>query len=170
MTTKATTNAGDLTPDTIKEELDRARATLERVTNNGADPRVIGLWKSRVSKMETMLVDAEARERDNQRAKEEAKSSPSTTAPSRLSRKGSIYCLCGCGKANNPSSRFQQGHDARLKGQFRKLESGAITVEDLPQLVQDILNDPQQTTFKRCSKCNSPFLGSGDVGPICSAG
>ena len=33
-------------------------------------------------------------------------------------------CLCGCGHKNNPKSRFQIGHDMKLKGTLSRVQKG----------------------------------------------
>ena len=42
-------------------------------------------------------------------------------------RRGTLFCLCGCGRANNAGSRFQSGHDARLKSWLSAIDKGGDT-------------------------------------------
>ena len=42
------------------------------------------------------------------------------------------YCLCGCGRENNPGRKFKQGHDARVKSRIKKVKSGKESADTLP--------------------------------------
>ena len=53
-------------------------------------------------------------------------SAPATTeAPAvpKGKKGGTPNCLCGCGHVNNPGSKFQPGHDARVKGMLSRAEN-----------------------------------------------
>lgn len=43
-----------------------------------------------------------------------------------------LYCLCGCGRENNPGRKFKQGHDARVKSRIKKVKSGKESADTLP--------------------------------------
>lgn len=156
---------------TAKDQLKAAQEKLayfESKVYPPTDPRITGMWKSRIRTLEAQVVieaEAEIKAKSQVEIRMKERIEPS---PARSKSKGSMYCLCGCGKANNPGARFQQGHDARIKSKLRDLEAGIIKVEDLPMIVRNVLEDPGQTYFKRCNQCNSPFLGLGEVGPVCS--
>ena len=52
-------------------------------------------------------------------------------------------CLCGCGEKNKPGSRFNSGHDAKLKSTLSRIKDGKSDVSDLPSSLFDAaLNDP----------------------------
>ena len=52
-------------------------------------------------------------------------------------------CLCGCGKENNPGSRFKSGHDAKLKATFSRIKQGRPDAGALPDdLIDAVLNNP----------------------------
>ena len=61
---------------------------------------------------------------------------PTEDKPKRSKKGGTMYCLCGCGKANNPGSKFHMGHDARLKSVLNKTVAalGAPSFDALPIL------------------------------------
>jgi hypothetical protein len=48
---------------------------------------------------------------------------------------GSKSCICGCGTPTQ--STFAPGHDARMKSLLKKVQSGAATLGDVPELVID---------------------------------
>ena len=58
---------------------------------------------------------------------------------------GTPYCLCGCGAANRPGSRFRMGHDARLRAVLMRMEQGDPNAELQPQTIEMFQQDPQLT-------------------------
>lgn len=162
----------EMTLDQLKAESDRVSSIYHEKQNSGADPRQIGLWRSRTNKVQHYL-DLAAK------ANIESKSSSSAVKVrgARNKKAGSKYCLCGCGLANNPGARFQVGHDARLKPKLLVAEerfrtnNGTIDellkYEGLPEIVQEALADENQIFFKTCPECGGPYLGSGEKGPAC---
>lgn len=170
---------GATTKDQLRSALDKLAYFTAKVP--GTDPRIIGMWRSRVSRLESQIVIEDDLDKRNKsevelRVKEKYEPSPARSPgfgqrvrAGGPKRKGSMYCLCGCGKANNVGSRFQQGHDARLKAKFRELSIGTLKHDDLPLIVKSILSDPGQKFFSICKECKCPFLGEGEIGPVCQA-
>lgn len=68
--------------------------------------------------------------------KEKTKAKTTGTPPSATEdgkgRKGTLYCMCGCGNANNPGSKFSMGHDARLKSVLSKVDKGTEGGSTIP--------------------------------------
>ena len=64
----------------------------------------------------------------------------------RVKKGGTLYCLCGCGKSNNPGSRFQMGHDARLKSALNKVQQGFESGTFIPTVaVEEARRNPDMT-------------------------
>ena len=113
--------------DQLKAESERVSTIYHQKQNDGADPRQVGLWRSRTNKVQEAITTKSKEEA-------EAKANPETVnvRGRQAKRKGSMYCLCGCGAANNPGARFQVGHDARLKPKLKLVEAAHTTKTPSP--------------------------------------
>ena len=133
---KFSTVVADPTSEVV-EKLQQARVKLQEHKSKGSDNRIIGQWQSRVRKYELELSTAqEYKPEDKDENQDEVnsmansdtatKDKPKTSGGRTKTAKtgGTTHCLCGCGSANNPGSRFQMGHDARLKSVLGKVENG----------------------------------------------
>ena len=58
---------------------------------------------------------------------------------------GTPYCLCGCGAANRPGSKFLMGHDARLRSVLMRMERGDPNAELQPQTIEMFQQNPELT-------------------------
>jgi len=143
VTTTATTVLAD--PQTEAEsQLERARVKLQEHKSKGSNDRIIGQWQTRVNEAQA-AVDKEhdlaiQGKSDNSSGDDdmaETKGNSATKARTKtIKTGGSTHCLCGCGTANNPGSKFQMGHDARLKSIIGKV-AGGIEGFSVPQIAID---------------------------------
>lgn len=150
------------TVESLGIKLDRYRGTFHNLEANNADKRVIGSWKSRIKKLEAELEakqgdlnrnpvnpEFESNEEETQMTtatkapkapkapKASTKAAKSTGTPTdptvnEKGKKGTLYCMCGCGNANNPGSKFSMGHDARLKSTLTKIDRGTLGGSAIP--------------------------------------
>lgn len=165
----AATVLEQMTLEQLQAESDRVSTIYHEKLNSDADPRQIGLWRSRTNKVQEAIT-LKSEEESETKANPQA---PVNVRGRQAKRKGSMYCLCGCGAANNVGARFQVGHDARLKPKLKIVEgrfkTNDFSYEGLPQIVVDALADENQVYFKKCTSCGGPFLGNQEVGPACQA-
>ena len=56
-------------------------------------------------------------------------------APTRSKKNPFPSCLCGCGELNRPGSRFNPGHDARLKSMLTRTKVGKSRQDDHPEVI-----------------------------------
>ena len=79
-------------------------------------------------------------------AKPRPKRTESKPRPKRSKTGGLPHCLCGCGRDNNPGSKFVMGHDAKLKSLLLKIERGDEKPEALaPYTIQQFVKNPELT-------------------------
>lgn len=119
-----------------KTDLENARRTLEQVANK--DPRVVGLWKSRVTNLEGIVAGYEAKVAAGAEVSE---SRPATVAEktSRPAKQASNPCLCGCG--GMAKSRFIQGHDAKFHSMIKKHDAGTLKRDEIPESVLKMIDE-----------------------------
>ena len=67
------------------------------------------------------------------------------TEPAAAEEGGTPYCLCGCGAANRPGSKFLMGHDARLRSVLMRMERGDPTAGLQPQTIEMFRQNPELT-------------------------
>jgi len=103
-----------------QDNLAKCRATLAKVIGRN-DQRVIDLWKSKVAQAEQLCID--------------------TGTNKATGSSNGHACCCGCGAITNKGKYFMQGHDARLRSMLAKLDSGRISLHDLPNSVQKMIAD-----------------------------
>lgn len=126
---------GVIMTKTAQQNLTDCRTTLAKVMANNADPRVVGLWKSKVAHAEQLCHDVgEAPEVIKEKKAQDKAATNPPAAP-----KETHLCYCGCGNNANPGRDFLQGHDARLKSYLGKLDKNLLTLEALPSQVQDLI-------------------------------
>jgi len=124
-----------------EENLRKCRETLAKVTKNGADPRVIGLWKAKVAQAEKLCMDTV---REDKPKTATVSSKPEMPRPKTV-REVAVgvdvrACLCGCGGPASAGKNFLPGHDARFAGYIRKLDKGVLKMEELPEVVQGLVS------------------------------
>lgn len=151
MTTAATATPATATPATsstsgtttvladerteAEQRLERAKVKLQEHKSKGSSDKTIGQWMTRVTEAESLV----STEKD---LALQGKSDPNTgintsgdddmaetkgstkTRTKAIKTGGTTHCLCGCGSANNPGSKFNMGHDARLKSVIGKVSKG----------------------------------------------
>ena len=88
--------------------------------------RTANLWRGRISKMEEEI----GQRRQSEAANPTAASAGTGSQPAGRKPKvgGTPNCLCGCGHENKSGSRFQPGHDARVKGQITRVNENKAEV------------------------------------------
>jgi len=114
------------------DNLTRCRETLAKVTADGADPRVVGLWKSKVVQAEKLCTEHKLVVTEPVPEKPKPKNA------------GMRSCCCGCGGVASAGRNFLPGHDARFNGYIRKLDSNRVKLEELPELVQEMVNSDHE--------------------------
>ena len=67
------------------------------------------------------------------------------TEPAAAEEGGTPYCLCGCGAANRPGSKFLMGHDAKLRSVLMRMERGVPDVGLQPQTIEMFRQNPELT-------------------------
>lgn len=135
---------------TPQENLTKCRETLAKVEAKNADPRVIGLWRSKVAQAERMCAEVadvtagpatvpavagvltEPAIHEATEAVAKPKLTGATTARP---------CQCGCGLIAHSGRNFLQGHDAKFASMIRKLDASKVKLEELPSLVQQLIAD-----------------------------
>lgn len=148
---------------TPQENLVKCRETLAKVTAANADPRVIGLWRSKVAQAEAMCQEAGKIEPEKPKPdpvvaaavaamatieKTKKATTPTPTTKRKPEKKAPGPCLCGCGSSTKKGSEFLPGHDARLTSYVRKLDRGEIKLEALPELVQKMVTENHEAIQK----------------------
>jgi hypothetical protein len=143
-------------PKILVASREKIKSTYEKVVANGADPRVVGLWRSKLEQANLLCHEAGVKDEPAPqklklpKAPKSASLKPQllkvnddgTTAPVDSSvspkSKGGVagYCLCGCGAEVYRGRTFAQGHDARFRGYIIKLDKGLLKLADLPGVVQ----------------------------------
>jgi hypothetical protein len=132
------------------------RATLKRLLDAGSEDVVVGKQSKLVEEAEEELglkpgeeiklngdKEAVAGELETETEDEGDEEAAATTGKKAtrvtVKKGGSKECLCGCGKGNNPGSKFNMGHDAKLKSQLRQIETGKLKFGDLAPISQSAL-------------------------------
>ena len=152
------------------QKLERYQTTLENLRAKDADPKVLKMWEGRIKKlqgrMESVDPDADEIGDDEMTSKAATKTAKAARSGDPTSdekgRKGTLYCLCGCGNANNPGSRFSPGHDARLKGIISRLVAGTPREGDaIPQVAVDAANENGELTVAQYTATDILGLATG---------
>ena len=105
------------TPKTTGEKLEKAKATLERLETENADPRAIGRAQSNIAKIQ------------EQKDKEDAITTTTETKKATKKVKDLKPCICGCDETTR--GRFFPGHDAKLKSSLLKAENKPGELNDI---------------------------------------
>ena len=156
MDTDTTTQTQVILKTDDEQKLEKYQATLGNLKAKDADPKVLKMWEGRIRKLQERMesVDPNADETEDDEMTTKAATKTTTKAAKSgdptsddKGRKGTLYCLCGCGNANNPGSRFSPGHDARLKGIISRLVAGTPREGDaIPQVAIDAFNENPELT------------------------
>ena len=136
---------------TPQENLGKVKETYDRLVANGADPRAIGLWKSKLAHAEQMCKDADKgasaeAPREVSPAPQPASIRPADAREDRSQPTG--FCLCGCGGRTVLNRTFLQGHDARFRSYVTKLDKGTLKLEELPEMVQNAIAENHPAVVK----------------------
>lgn len=146
------------TTRTPQENLEYARGMLSKLTAEGADNRVLGLWASKVTQAEKLVEDSTGR-----KAKADAKAATGAVAKDpfvpvekavaaaekvKKERVAPAPCMCGCGNNASSGKRFIPGHDARFASYIRKLDQSLVQLTELPESVQKLVAENHEAVLK----------------------
>jgi hypothetical protein len=138
--------------------------------------RNMALAKAKIPKLEAMLIEAKALDKDPRIIKiiqTRIDLAKAWLVDLTHIKEGNLpmapmgICWCGCGgKPSGRRSHWVSGHDTKLKNALARVEAGEIEISQIPNhawVAQHILRH-----LPRCAKCGSYYVsGKTKYGPVC---
>lgn len=131
---------------TAQENLERCRQKLTEATAANADPRVLGLWKSKVAQAEKLASTVKPVDPPAKAVKEPK--APKVPKEPKEPKPGAQPCQCGCDGMAASGRSFLPGHDAKFASYVRKYDAQKAKLEDFPPLVQAMISASHELVIK----------------------